>query len=103
MRPTGKYVALDMYRAGGLRLLAQRLIDGGLIDGDTPTVTGKSLGEEAAQAQERPGQDVILPLATPLKETGGLVVLRGNLAPDGAAVKLKGIEPHAASRPGARL
>ena len=93
MRPTGKYVALDMYRAGGLRLLAQRLIDGGLIDGNTPTVTGKTLGEEAAQAQERPGQDVILPLATPLKETGGLVVLRGNLAPDGAAVKLKGIEP----------
>ena len=93
MRPTGRYVALDMYRAGGLRLLAQRLIDGGLIDGSTPTVTGRTLGEEAAGAQETPGQDVIVSLDAPLKETGGLTVLRGNLAPDGAAVKLKGIEP----------
>ena len=93
MRPTGRYVALDMYRAGGLRLLAQRLIDGGLIDGSTPTVTGRTLGEEAAEAQETPGQDVIVSLDKPLKETGGLTVLRGNLAPDGAAVKLKGIEP----------
>ena len=93
MRPTGRYVALDMYRAGGLRLLAQRLIEGGLIDGSTPTVTGRTLGEEAAEAQETPGQDVIVSLDAPLKETGGLTVLRGNLAPDGAAVKLKGIEP----------
>ncbi|MCY3907748.1 MAG: dihydroxy-acid dehydratase [Anaerolineaceae bacterium] len=93
MRPTGRYVALDMYRAGGLRLLAQRLIDGGLIDGSTPTVTGRTLGEEAAEARETPGQDVIVPLEAPLKESGGLTVLRGNLAPDGAAVKLKGIEP----------
>ena len=93
MRPTGKYVALDMYKAGGLRLLAQRLIEGGYIDGSTPTVTGRTLGEEAAEAVETPGQDVIVPLDKPLKSTGGLVVLRGNLAPDGAAVKLKGIEP----------
>ena len=93
MRPTGKYVALDMYKAGGLRLLAQRLIEGGHIDGSTPTVTGRTLGEEAAEAVETPGQDVIVPLDKPLKSTGGLVVLRGNLAPDGAAVKLKGIEP----------
>ena len=93
MRPTGRYVALDMYRAGGLRLLAQRLIDGGLIDGSTPTVTGRTLGEEAAEARETPGQDVIVPLEAPLKESGGLTVLRGNLAPYGAAVKLKGIEP----------
>ncbi len=93
MRPTGRYVALDMYRAGGLRLLAQRLIEGGYINGNTPTVTGKTLGEEAAAAVETPGQDVIVPLDRPLKATGGLVVLKGNLAPDGAAVKLKGIEP----------
>ncbi|MDE0610579.1 MAG: dihydroxy-acid dehydratase [Anaerolineaceae bacterium] len=93
MRPTGRYVALDMYRAGGLRLLAQRLIAGGLIDGSTPTVTGRTLGEEAAEARETPGQDVIVTLEAPLKESGGLTVLRGNLAPDGAAVKLKGIEP----------
>ena len=93
MRPTGKYVALDMYKAGGLRLLAQRLIEGGHIDGSTPTVTGRTLGEEAADAVETPGQDVIYPLDKPLKATGGLVILRGNLAPDGAAVKLKGIEP----------
>ncbi|MCE2490061.1 MAG: dihydroxy-acid dehydratase [Anaerolineae bacterium] len=93
MRPTGRYVALDMYRAGGLRLLAQRLIDGGLIDGGTPTVTGRTLGAEAAEAQEAPGQEVIVSLDKPLKASGGLTVLRGNLAPDGAAVKLKGIEP----------
>jgi dihydroxy-acid dehydratase len=93
MRPTGRYVALDMYKAGGVPLLAQRLIDGGYIDGSTPTVSGLTLGEEAARAQEAPGQDVIRTLDNPIKATGGLVILKGNLAPDGAAVKLKGIEP----------
>jgi dihydroxy-acid dehydratase len=82
-----------MYNAGGVPLLAQRLIEGGYIDGSTPTVSGLTLGEEAARAQETPGQDVIRTLDNPIKETGGLVILKGNLAPDGAAVKLKGNEP----------
>ena len=93
LRPTGKYVAADMYRAGGVPVLVKRLIEGGYMDGSTLTVTGSTLGEEAAKAQEPPGQQVILPLDKPIKESGGLVVLKGNLAPDGAVVKLKGTEP----------
>ena len=93
MRPTGRFVALDMYQAGGVPVLAQRLIQGGYIDGSTPTVTGRTLAEEAARAQETPGQEVIRALDNPIKHSGGLTVLRGNLAPDGAVVKLKGIEP----------
>jgi dihydroxy-acid dehydratase len=93
MRPTGQYVAADMYQAGGMRLLAQRMLEGGYLDGSTLTVTGKTLAEEAASASETPGQQVIRPLSNPIKETGGLVVLWGNLAPRGAVVKLKGDEP----------
>lgn len=93
MRPTGKYMALDLFRAGGIGFLAQRMLEGGLLHGDTMTVTGKTLAEAAAAAKETPGQEVIRPLDQPIKATGGLVVLRGNLAPDGAVVKLKGDEP----------
>ncbi len=93
MTPTGRYNALDVYKAGGIRLLAQRLIEGGYLRGDTLTVTGKTLAQEAATATETPGQRVILPLDEAIKPTGGLVVLKGNLAPRGAVVKLKGDEP----------
>jgi dihydroxy-acid dehydratase len=93
MTPTGRYNALDVYRAGGMRLLAQRLLEGGYLHGQTLTVTGKTLADEAASAQETPGQRVILPLDQPIKPSGGLVVLKGNLAPRGAVVKLKGDEP----------
>lgn len=93
MRPTGKYMALHMHQAGGVALLAQRMVDGGLMDGSATTVTGQTIAEIAASAEETPGQEVILPLDDPIKETGGLVVLRGNLAPQGAVVKLKGDEP----------
>ena len=93
MRPTGKYVARDLYHAGGIRLLAKRMLDGGWLDGSTLTVTGKTLAEEAASANETPGQQVIRPVDQPIKPTGGLVILHGNLAPDGAVVKLKGDEP----------
>ncbi|MBZ0302788.1 MAG: dihydroxy-acid dehydratase, partial [Anaerolineae bacterium] len=89
----GKYVAVDMYRAGGVPLLVKRLMEGGYLHGDTLTVTGRTLGEEAANAHEAPGQKVILPLSEPIKDSGGLVILKGNLAPDGAVVKLKGTEP----------
>ena len=89
LRPTGKYVALDLFRAGGVPILLNRLIDAGYMEGDTPTVTGQTLAEACADAVETPGQDVIRELDNPIKDTGGLVVLRGNLAPDGAVVKLK--------------
>ncbi len=93
MRPTGRFVAADLYRAGGVALLTQRMIEGGYLDGSTPTVSGQTLAQIAESAQETPGQEVIRPLDQPIKETGGLVVLKGNLAPDGAVVKLKGDEP----------
>lgn len=93
MRPTGKYVARDLYHAGGIRLLAAKMLEGGWLDGSTMTVTGRTLAEEAALAKETPGQKVIVPIDAPIKPTGGLVILHGNLAPDGAVVKLKGDEP----------
>ncbi len=93
MRPTGKYVAVDLYRAGGIGLVAQRLIEGGYVDGSTLTVTGRTLAEEVANVKETPGQQVVRTLDNPIKASGGLVILKGNLAPDGAVVKLKGTEP----------
>ncbi len=93
MRPTGKYVALDLYKAGGVPLLAKRMIEGGYLDGSALTVTGKTLAETVANAAETPGQDVVRPLDNPIKPTGGLVILKGNLAENGAVVKLKGDEP----------
>jgi dihydroxy-acid dehydratase len=93
MKPTGKYTAIDMHRAGGIRLLAKRMLDGGYLDGSALTVTGKTLAAEAASARETPGQQVIAPLDNPVHESGGLIVLKGNLAPNGAVIKLKGDEP----------
>jgi dihydroxy-acid dehydratase len=92
LRPGGRYVALDMDRAGGTRLLAKRLLDAGKLHGGVRTVTGLTIAEEAARAVETPGQDVILPVDKALKATGGLVILRGNLAPDGCVIKVAGHE-----------
>ncbi len=92
LRPGGRYVALDLDRAGGIQLVAQRLAEGGKVHGDVMTVTGRTLAEEAADAVETPGQDVVRPLDDPLKETGGLVILHGSLAPDGCVVKVAGYE-----------
>ncbi len=92
LQPGGKQVAKDYQDAGGSRLLAQRLVEKDLLHGKTPTVTGKSLREEAEAAVETPGQNVILPWSAPLKPTGGLVILRGNLAPEGCVVKVAGHE-----------
>lgn len=92
MKPTGKYTAIDMHRAGGTRLLTQRLLEGGYISGEILTASGKTLAEEAAYAQETPNQTVIRPLNDPIKASGGLVILKGNLAPSGCVVKLKGDE-----------
>src|SRR5690606_3352680 len=93
LKPTGRFVATDMYRAGGIRLLAQRLVEGGYADGSTLTVTGRTLAEEAASARETPGQEVIRTWQNPISPNGGLHILKGNLAPNGAVVKLKGTEP----------
>ncbi len=93
MRPTGKYVALDLFQAGGVPILVNRLIDGGYMSGDTPTVTGQTLEQACADADETPGQDVIRNLDDAISDSGGLVVLKGNLALSGAVVKLKDAPP----------
>jgi dihydroxy-acid dehydratase len=90
LKPGGRFMAADLYAAGGTTLVAKRLLDAGILHADQPTVTGRTIGEEAKQAQETPGQQVMRPLANPIKPTGGLVVLRGNLAPDGCVVKVAG-------------
>ena len=92
LKPGGRYVAADVDRAGGLGVLARSLIEGSHVDGSATTVTGKTLAEEAAEAVETPGQDVMRPLSAPLKITGGLAILHGNLAPEGCVVKLAGHE-----------
>lgn len=92
LKPAGKYVAVDVDTAGGIPVIAKRLLDGGYADASCLTVTGKTFGEEASQARETPGQDVIKPLHAPIKSTGGLVILRGSLAPEGCVLKVTGIE-----------
>ncbi|HXF12965.1 MAG TPA: dihydroxy-acid dehydratase, partial [Terriglobales bacterium] len=92
LKPFGRFVAADMHRAGGIRLLAKRLLDGKKIHANAMTVTGKTIGEEAAAAVETPDQEVIAPLDRPLKASGGLVILRGNLAPQGCVAKISGHE-----------
>ena len=92
MRPTGKYAAEDMYKAGGIAFFAKRMIEGGYLHGDAMTVMGMPLAEAVAHAQETEGQKVIYPVDKPIKATGGLEILHGNLAPRGAVVKLKGDE-----------
>ena len=92
LKPGGDYVAVDLYEAGGIALVAKRLLEAGLLHGDAPTVTGRTIGEVAAAAEEADGQRVVRPLSDPIKPTGGLAILRGNLAPDGCVVKLAGHE-----------
>ena len=90
LKPGGHYVAADVWKAGGVQFITKRLIEGGYADGSVPTVEGKTLAESVAHAEETPGQQVIHPLDKPLKPTGGLVILHGNLAPDGGVVKVAG-------------
>ena len=92
LKPGGRFVANDLYQAGGIQLVAKRLLDGGLIHGDAMTVSGHTLAEAARTVQEAPGQEVVRPLSRPLKPTGGLVILKGNLAPEGCVVKVAGHE-----------
>ena len=90
MKPWGRFTAPDMDRAGGIMLVLQRLLDAGLLWKDALTVTGRTIGEEARAARETPAQEVVRPLATPLAPSGGLVILRGSLAPDGCVTKVAG-------------
>jgi dihydroxy-acid dehydratase len=90
LKPGGRFVAIDLHRAGGTRLVASRLRAAGALHDDAITVSGKTIGEEAAAAVETAGQQVVRPISAPLKPTGGLVILRGNLAPDGCVVKVAG-------------
>jgi dihydroxy-acid dehydratase len=92
LKPGGAFVATDLDAAGGLSVLIKRLVDGGLVDTNTRNVDGRTIGEIAAAANEIEGQKVVRPLEDPLKPTGGIAVLRGNLAPDGCVVKLAGHE-----------
>ncbi len=99
LKPGGRFVATDLFAAGGTRLVAQRLMAVGALHGNAITVTGRTIAEEAALAVETAGQEVVRPAASPLKPTGGLVILRGNLAPDGCVVKLSGHDRRAFSGP----
>lgn len=92
LKPGGKYVATDMHQAGGIRLIAKRLLDAGMLHPNALTVSGKTIGEEAILAKETPGQQVLRPLSNPIKATGGLVILKGNVAPEGCVVKVAGYE-----------
>ncbi|RJQ09663.1 MAG: dihydroxy-acid dehydratase [Dehalococcoidia bacterium] len=92
LRPGGRFVALDWDKAGGTPLLAKRLLEAGKLHGDVMTVTGKTIAEEAANAVETPGQEVILPVSKALSPNGGLVILKGSLAPAGCVVKIAGEE-----------
>ncbi len=92
LKPSGRFVAADMHRAGGIGLLAKRLLQGKKLHPNAATVTGLSISAEAEKATETPGQQVIAPLEKPLKATGGLVILKGNLAPEGCVAKISGHE-----------
>ena len=88
LKPGGRFVAADLHQAGGIPLVAQRLLEAGLLHADELTVTGDTIGEEASRALETDGQEVVRPISDAIKPTGGLVILRGNLAPDGCVIKV---------------
>ncbi|MCS6318381.1 MAG: dihydroxy-acid dehydratase [Nitrospira sp.] len=90
LKPGGRFTSADLYAAGGTTLVAKRLLDAKILHPDQITVTGRTIGEEAKAATEKPDQQVLRPLAKPIKPTGGLVILKGNLAPDGCVVKVAG-------------
>jgi len=92
LKPGGRFTAPDLHAAGGIRLVAQRLLEGGKLHGAALTVTGRTVAEELASAQETPGQQVVRPIANPIKGSGGLVILKGSLAPEGCVIKVAGHE-----------
>jgi dihydroxy-acid dehydratase len=94
LKPGGRFAAPELHRAGGIALLTRRLIEGGHVDGSALTVTGRTLEEECASVEETPGQEVVRPLAEPFSREGGLVILKGNLAPEGCVIKVAHHHPH---------
>ncbi|HEY2434734.1 MAG TPA: dihydroxy-acid dehydratase [Vicinamibacterales bacterium] len=90
LKPGGRFVATDLHRAGGTRLVAQRLVQAGVLHAETRTVSGRTIGDEAALATETPAQEVVRPLSNPISPNGGLVIVRGNVAPDGGVIKISG-------------
>jgi len=92
LKPAGKYLAVDVHRAGGIPVIARHLLEAGFIDGSQQTTSGRTIAEEAQSAIETPGQDVIRPASNPIRKTGGLVILKGNLAPEGCVLKVAGME-----------
>jgi dihydroxy-acid dehydratase len=92
LKPGGRYVALDVHNIGGIPVILKALLDGGLLHGDCMTVTGRTMAENLAGVSFPPDQDVVFPVSRPLSATGGVVGLRGNLAPDGAIVKIAGMK-----------
>jgi len=94
LKPGGQFVATDLYQSGGTRLVAKRLLQAGVLQGNCMTVTGKTLAQEAEAAKESKGQQVVRPLSQPLSASGGLVILKGNLAPEGCVAKLSGHTRH---------
>ncbi len=92
LKPWGRFTAPEMYKAGGMAVVAKRLLDAGILHAGERTVTARTIGEEARAAREEPGQQVIRPLSSPLKATGGMAILKGNLAPEGCVIKLAGHE-----------
>ena len=99
LKPAGKFVAADVDKAGGIGVIAQRLVEGKYVDGSAMTITGRTLAEEAAEAQETPGQEVIHAISNPIKASGGLVILRGSLSPEGCVIKVTGIARKSHSGP----
>ncbi len=99
LQPGGQYVATELYEAGGVPLVLKRMSEAGVLHEEAATVTGRTIGEHAAEAVETEGQRVVRSLAEPLKATGGFAILRGNLAPDGCVVKLAGHERRAHTGP----
>jgi dihydroxy-acid dehydratase len=99
LKPGGRFVATDLHRAGGIPLVIKRLLEGGFLHGDAITVTGRTIAEHARETDEVPGQEVVRPLANPIAAYGGLVILFGNLAPDGAVVKIAGYAPRVHTGP----
>jgi dihydroxy-acid dehydratase len=91
LKPAGRFVAVDVDKAGGIPVIAKRLVDGRYIEGSMTTITGRSIADQAAEAVETPGQEVIRALSNPIKTSGGLVVLRGNIAEEGCVIKVTGI------------
>jgi dihydroxy-acid dehydratase len=92
LKPAGRFTAPDMHQAGGMTYVGRLLLEAGLVDGELPTVTGRTLAAELTRGQAPEGQEVIRPVSDPVKKTGGLIILRGNLAPDGCVLKISGVD-----------